>query len=386
MNRIFSIIICVVVAVFSAEADALIDNILKNNEEIKAARLSYESDALYLATTDNLPNPEVEMEILPKPFTSLEMVVSESLEWPGAYVMRRKAAKHRISSMEYLYKSRQVEVVANARRLYADLVYINLQIFRKKQLKEVVDSILETITTTELRSQYNVLDVSRLKLEAFDLSTSVSGLKVARQVAIDELTLINGNKPLLGVNLDNITFNFDIESVDTYISQYVESPDFLAMAQENIAAEYDVKAMRNQSFPEIKVRYKLVNEDNSSRHGVVFGLSLPIFSSRGRVKASKALVAAKSFDLQYRKSVQEMRVRSLYHSIVEMQHNIDKYSHILNYDEVMAYLNTALESKSITMVDYLSEYKFVVSSLETLDEMKNEYVQKYLELTKYQLF
>ena len=100
MNRIFSIIICVVVAVFSAEADALIDNILKNNEEIKAARLSYESDALYLATTDNLPNPEVEMEILPKPFTSLEMVVSESLEWPGAYVMRRKAAKHRISSME----------------------------------------------------------------------------------------------------------------------------------------------------------------------------------------------------------------------------------------------------------------------------------------------
>ena len=52
----------------------------------------------------------------------------------------------------------------------------------------------------------------------------------------------------------------------------------------------------------------------------------------------------------------------------------------------MACLNTALESKSITMVDYLSEYKFVVSSLETLDEMKNEYVQKYLELTKYQLF
>ena len=59
-----------------------------------------------------------------------------------------------------------------------------------------------------------MLDVSRLKLEAFDLSTSVSGLKVARQVAIDELTLINGNKPLLGVNLDNITFNFDIESVN----------------------------------------------------------------------------------------------------------------------------------------------------------------------------
>lgn len=52
------------VAPVSMYADALSTQILQNSESLQAAKLSLKGDELALRTEGNLPDPEIEMEIM----------------------------------------------------------------------------------------------------------------------------------------------------------------------------------------------------------------------------------------------------------------------------------------------------------------------------------
>lgn len=84
------------VAPVSMYADALSTQILQNSESLQAAKLSLKGDELALRTEGNLPDPEIEMEIMALPEPSLELTVSETIEWLGVYQMRKKARECRI--------------------------------------------------------------------------------------------------------------------------------------------------------------------------------------------------------------------------------------------------------------------------------------------------
>ena len=99
------------VAPVSMYADALSTQILQNNESLQAAKLSLKGDELALRTEGNLPDPEIEMEIMALPEPSLELTVSETIEWPGVYQMRKKARECRINASQYLFESKRMEVV-----------------------------------------------------------------------------------------------------------------------------------------------------------------------------------------------------------------------------------------------------------------------------------
>ena len=364
-------------------ADALSTQILQNNESLQAARLSLKGEELTLRTVVNLPDPEIEMEIMASPASSLELTVSETVEWPGVYQMRKKARESRINASQYLFESKRLDVVKQARLAYLDLINLNSRLARRRRFLQVLDSMLRKVSDVEMRTEFNVLEISKMKIDAFDIASDISSLEIQRQVVLSDLVQMNGGKNLENVDLNCTIYPIEKKSVDYYVSAYYNSPDYAATLSNLQADEFDVKAGKRSWWPNITLGYKFTSEGDARGHGAVIGFSIPLFSNRGKVKASQAIQQANDFAKTYQSRKGEADIRSRYNEVERISQSIEEYGKRLNYAEVKKYLDEALAAKSITIIDYLAEYQFILSALQKLDDMRSDLMAKYIELSKY---
>lgn len=376
--------LCLAALAIQMNADALSTQILQNNESLQAARLSLAGDELTLQTEGNLPDPEVEVEIMASPVSSIELTATESLEWPGVYKMRGNARRHRIDAMHYLYESKKMEVLKQARLAYADLVSLNNKLQRRRQLLTVVDSILKSISKADLRQGFTVLDVSKLKIETFDIASDISAMEIQREVVLSDLVQMNGGKPLEGVDLNCASYQLSVMPADHYVAAYYDSPEYQAVLSGLQADAYDIKASKQSWLPNITFGYKFVKDGDVRGHGAVVGLSIPMFSNRGKVKASQAVQTSNDYAKSALSRKGEADIRSRYDEVVRLQQSIADYRARLNYAEVKRYLDQALATKSITIVDYLAEYQYILNAFQKLDDMQADLASKYIELSKYE--
>ncbi len=386
MNKILialSLWLVLPLSTFGANDSSLVTQVIENNERVKEAKLKLNSDVLQLKTEGNIPDPEAELEILANPINSLELTVSETIEWPGVYAMRRNSRKHRIDASQYLYASQCLEVAKEARLVYAELIKVNAKISRSKQLQSAIDSILAKVTRSDLKTNFSVLDISKLKIESFDIASDISSMEIQKQILIADLIQLNGGKQLDGVDFECCDYPISLKSKDYYISAYYDSPEYKALLSSIQSAEYDVKANKMSWWPNLKFGYKFNREAGINAHGAVVGISIPIFSNRGKVKAAQSVNEANEFSKAFAGRKGEADVRKCYQAVVKTQMAITDYTNRLNCDEVVAYLDKALAEKSITIVEYLTEHQYVLNAQQKLDDMKADLAEKYIELSKY---
>lgn len=390
MKIILTVAICVV-SLFGVNAmaseQALLEQISRNNKDIIHAQMNTEGEMLSARSENNLPDPELELEYMANPANSLEMVVSETVEWPGIYVSRRKELSYRMTAMEYLYEAKKVEVLRDARLAYVDLVNVNRQIQRSTQILELVKSILDKVEQDTVVTDYTVLDVMKLKVEAFDLASTVSELVIKKQALISNLELMNGGLPLENVDFDAGKYNARLQSLSYYEEAFGNSPEAKAEYQQALADRHAVKTSKQGWLPSLTLGYKFAREDGMKVHGFVFGISLPIFSNRNKARAAKAFQTASYFGWEKRQFEAAGEVRVLYGELLSLEQSLEKYRDVIaDSEEAMAYLDTALNEKSITIIDYLSEYKYLLEAKSRLEDMEYDYNLKYVELSKYDLF
>lgn len=136
-------------------------------------------------------------------------------------------------------------------------------------------------------------------------------------------------------------------------------------------------------WPNITLGYKFTSEGEVRGHGAVVGFSIPLFSNKGKVKASRAIQQSNDFAKTYQSRKGESDIRSRYDEVERISQSIEEYGKRLNYSEVKKYLDEALAAKSITIIDYLAEYQFILNAFQKLDDMQSDLAAKYIELSKY---
>lgn len=363
----------------------LISQIGVNNKDIQIAKMRLEGETASVRSENNLADPDVEFEVMVAPEVNMEMTLSETFEWPGIYSVRSKASKYRISAQEYLYQSKVVDVLTQARLAYVDLINVNRRIFRQNQILKIITAILDKTSERELEEEHTVLDIAKLKIEAFNLSAAISELEIEKKVIVESLCIMNGGMPFVGgVDFDSRDYDVQLKDLAYYINAYSDSPDAKAEQMQSFADAHSFSVSKRAYFPNLKLGYKYVKENGYNGHGVVFGLSLPIFSSRHKVKAAKAQYAASSLNWQKRATETRQTVQILYNELLSLDDAIQRYKELVDYDEVLGFLNESLDNKAITIIDYLAEYQFLLETRNKLDEMEYSLNSKYVELTKYE--
>lgn len=101
------------------------------------------------------------------------------------------------------------------------------------------------------------------------------------------------------------------------------------------------------------------------------------------MKVSRAIQQSNDFAKTYQSRKGEADIRSRYDEVERISQSIEEYGKRLNYSEVKKYLDEALAAKSITIIDYLAEYQFILNAFQKLDDMQSDLAAKYIELSKY---
>lgn len=371
----------------SAMADGgIMEQVFANNPDLQSAKMTYEADALNFRAENNLADPEVELAYLfDRPGKSIELSVTEGIDWPGVYGARKKYIKHQITALEYVYQTKCVEISSQVRLALADLVNVNRRIALQKRVLAEEEDLLDLLSEKYADREISIIEMNKLRLELFDNKVALKDLNVQKNVIIESLKALNGGKELSGLDTDAVEYSCGIlEPVDFYISDFRQySPEYKVAIQQQIVGAQAEKVAKLSNFPGFTVGYKYKDEGGEQAHGFIVGMSIPIFSGRHKLSAAKSRSLADSYAADNTGLQEELRVRSGYAALLSQEEMIGKYKPLVENEDYYRILSEALNGGQISLRDYIIEIRDIAEATQKLYDMEYSFQTGYVDLTKY---
>lgn len=374
-------------AVGAFAGNDVVNQILTNNIELKSAQKSFEADAQGVRAENNFADPEVEFSYtFDKPDDSFEISVTEGIEWPGVYAARKRMAKHQISAFEYIYKAKLMEVKENAMLILADLTDVNKRI---NQLNFMIDKereLYKFYSSKEAEGELTIIELNSLRLDLFDVEAELKDLLIRKNVLLEDLKAMNGG---VGVEVDNAFNSYnqgELLALQHYVDSYkANSPEYQATVQKRYADKQAVKVATMGAFPNFALGYKFSKEGSASNHGLIVGMSIPLFSSRHKRKVAQRMHEASEFAVANQELVEVSKIGAQYASLLSLQEMIAEFRPIADNDAIYRSLDKALEAGQLSMRDYLIEMRQLKSAKMRLFDMEYNYQTALISISKYNL-
>lgn len=330
-------------------------------------------------TESNLPDPELEGEYLwapPVGENKWNAGVSWSLDWPGAYPARRDAANARgdMAAREQAAEVASVRASMMSALVNAHFARLRLDMLRK--ISEANDSVATYVDIMAGRGIVNVLDRNKLKVErarsvaamadaGTELETSLAELRrLAPAVPQDTLESLLVSLP------ENLPWSPYSQAEWERMALNAPSAKVLEAAVE--VARKEMKVASAESFPSLSVGYTHALEEGKHFNGGHIGLSVPIFSNRGKRKAAELARESTRLDLEAEQERLKWEVASTCRILATLKTRISELEGAFDTTEANRLLMAAWKGGQISLVDYLTERNyFTEASLELLSLRKS---------------
>ena len=207
-----------------------------------------------------------------------------------------------------------------------------------------------------------------------------------RNADIEKLYGLNGKTVIDGVNLLTVYPNQSLESKETYLGQVVTlDPEVQCIEYNKEATRKDVSSAKMGWLPNLSVGYRYTNELGSKFNGVAVGVSVPIFSNRNKVNATKSELLTSEYNQQSIIALKESQIKAYFEHIVTLQSQINSYKKVLDDNNNQLMLKKALDGGQITLLNYLLELRYFLEAKQTLLDLEYEYNSTLTSLNKYSL-
>lgn len=348
--------------------------ILQDAPAAKALNLAHKAATEALTTESNLPDPEIGGEYL---FAGKDeknrwgAEISWGLEWPGVYSARKYAAESRISASEKTTEREINNLLVEIKRLLSDYILQEKQITLLKSVAAANDSLL-----AGLQKSYNagygvgILDMNKIKVEKAQAETKLREVLSLRTETLSDLASIYGADPTSLVNEMKCEFIRDPMPAD--LSAAIESSTAVMAAEaEAEAARREIRTAAREGLPNLSVGYRHAFEDGKYFNGPTLGISLPIFSARGKKQAAKMNAeAAEAKVLATRNEIKET-VMGRVRRYNLLQSYVDQVAQVIRNSENLRLLAVAYNGQQISLSEYLRERSYYFNA--ELDLLELEY-------------
>lgn len=352
---------------FAISPDEAADAILGRNADYISAVSSLEAENLDAATLGNLPDPEIEGAYKLAPSgedNRWDVGVSYSMEWPGVYSARRNMSKSLKNENEA-----ELNVFVAAKRLeilekVEEYLYSCRKLLLIHSMAAATDS-LRLITEKAVRgNQMSRLDLAKVSLEQGKIRASLSSAENEKFKLLGELKILNGGYDCSALleSIDNVDSRPTLYPKENYLSQINRNPEFLKKVADFESATRNVKVAKAEGLPSLKIGYSHDFEDGIHFNGANLGVSIPIFSNRGKAKAAKANASAAELEMSLISTRLESEVSSLFEQIEALDNALKTPDEIFSSTDYPALLLKALKGGEISVAEYLQERNWFVES------------------------
>jgi outer membrane protein TolC len=369
--------------------EELLNHIEQNNTALKGYQSFIESQQLENKSTNNLPDPQLSGYYMPFGENTTEAYteyqIEQSFEFPTVYGARGKWNDLKSQQLQTAYAKKRQDVLLNAKVLLIEYIFLQkqkvIQSERRTQSKQVFDQIQELFN----KEQVGILDLNKAKIAWIQEQFVVEQMESDIQILKSKLNTLNGDKPLDGLSTETIS-SADLENIENlWQEKLVNDPSLKELnANENTSLQ-KVKLEKNKVLPNIALGYNYQGVNGNNYSGFYGGLSIPLWSSKNKVKAAQA-------NYEYQQSITQVAT-AIHYS--QFQETFSRYQ--LMRSKFIEYLNTMgnLESEDLlfkaymlgeySFMDYYVELQFYRNTSDRMLQMEKELQLLQAQLLKHQL-
>lgn len=365
--------------------ERVLKSIEQNNRELQAGEQNTRAEKLDVRNENNLEDPSVSYS---RKFgeqdgvgPEMEFAVTQGIDFPTLYAQRRQYGKLQGRALDLQQAVLRRDILLRAKELCLDLIRLNqLKALYGQRLKNA-EELNALFDERFEKGDVNILEVNKVKMELMNLRATVAENDAAYRTALQNLLAMNGNMPL---EFDETVYPLvpELRSLEQVRDEVMGADYALKQAQAGSeAARKLVKVNRHGWLPKLEVGYGREGGSDAMLNGFVVGVSVPIFSNRGKVKAARARQAGAELVQEQVAQQVEADIQSLFNEATRLRASMQAYDTGL-MDKTLSALKQAVEAGQLSVLDYYSEAETVYASQEKLVDLENRYQKVVAQLYK----
>ena len=373
---------------FALSLDKTALEILRNSPSYKSETYSLESAIGNLKTESNLPDPEASGEYLVMPRdvdNRWTAQIEWGLEWPGVYGARGKEAKSKMTVAEKQIMVQRADRLAEIKDLLLDYIRSHRKLMLLEELSRNNDTIYRLAEEVARGGEITVLDLNKIKLEYANIRVAKATIYDEEAEVVGDLSRIYGKdcrELLESMECEFPEINLPSEEEVSLIKK--RAPAVQAALAEAETAKMGKKVAKMEALPSISLGYKHAFEDGMHFNGAVFGVSIPIFSSRGKQKAAQSDI----LDAEYRAEAASLEIENEAMAALRrlrlITQQINEIAPIVENADYNAALLKAYKGGLISLIDYIADRNYFTNAAVELVSLRHNaakalaFLQRYL--------
>lgn len=355
-NIIFSMLLAAATAMTAqsnmADVLAMIE---RNNSTLAAAQKQADADKIGNKTGIYLESPEIGYNYLwgsPGDVGKRhDISVSQSFDLATLSGKRNRVADGQNALVDCSVRSERMVILLEAKLLLVDVVYYNNALRQLEERYKDALALKENGKRMLDAGECSLMDYNNVQLSCQTMEADMLKMKADRQQALLELARLNGGEPVAFESLD-----YDRASLESDFSAWYKSvsprlPDMEYAVSDIEMSQRQLSLAKSEGLPSVSLGY--MSEKTRAEHfqGVTFGVSVPLWSNKNKVRHARASVMA----AEARKEDKEVQLRSqlqmLHARVLSLGRVADVCSKAAGqYD--LSLLQRALDAGEISKIDF----------------------------------
>ncbi|MDR2765228.1 MAG: TolC family protein [Tannerella sp.] len=374
---------------FSLAAQDNIDRVLSsveaNNTTLKALREGLEAQKLENRTGIFLENPELGFNYLWGTPGSIgnrtDVNVSQKFDIPTLSGLKSRVADGQNQLAELQYLSGRMDILLEAKQNCLDLIYFNA--LKKETEKRFghAGTIAEAYDKKLKQGDVNRLEYNKAQLNLSAAEGEMARIGIERNALLSELKKFNGGQDIAldDVRFDDVSFPLDFEA--WYAQAEQRNPVLAYVRQEVEVGRKRVSLSKAMGLPSFSGGY--LSEKVAGEHfqGITFGVSIPLWENKNRVRQAKAAVRAAEMRSEDAKQQLYSRLQILYNRAAGLKLTAEKYRKSLDSLNNTELLGKALDAGEISLLEYIVEMGLLYETVNKTLEAERDFNKAYAELS-----
>lgn len=377
-------------AVVSAKAqdiNAVLKSVEQNNMELKALLKGNEAADIENKSQNTLEDLSIEYSPFFQSETSgiasSELVITQGFDFPTLYGARKKAGQLQRNVLDMQYQTARRDILVNAKKLCLDIINYNKQKQLLKERRKNADELLAMFELKFKNGDATSLELNKIKLDRMNLETELVQADTKHANAMQQLQALNGGQPI-EVNMTE----YPQAPADDEVTMYekaVATDWTVRTAQASVlAAEQDVKVNKQSWIPKFEIGYRRNTEGDNASNGFLIGGSIPLFSSKNKVKIAKARQTEAVMQHANARINAENSARTMITQMKQLKASADAYDVPL-MRQTLKLLRTAVENGEISVTEYYVEADNIYKNMITYMDIERQYQDALTEIYKNEL-
>lgn len=377
-------------AVVSAKAqdiNAVLKSVEQNNMELKALLKGNEAADIENKSQNTLEDLSIEYSPFFQSETSgiasSELVITQGFDFPTLYGARKKAGQLQRNVLDMQYQTARRDILVNAKKLCLDIINYNKQKQLLKERRKNADELLAMFELKFKNGDATSLELNKIKLDRMNLETELVQADTKHANAMQQLQALNGGQPI-EVNMTE----YPQAPADDEVTMYekaVATDWTVRTAQASVlAAEQDVKVNKQSWIPKFEIGYRRNTEGDNASNGFLIGGSIPLFSSKNKVKIAKARQTEAVMQHANARINAENSARTMINQMKQLKASADAYDVPL-MRQTLKLLRTAVENGEISVTEYYVEADNIYKNMITYMDIERQYQDALTEIYKNEL-